>query len=106
MAIDDEKCCVLSESRDHAFASCKADMTARNKVMEYGGLCIKNVPDYTPDIIAEIRRRHKLTQRALASVFNISLSTVQKWETGAKKPTGAGRKLLRILETKGLKVLL
>ena len=42
----------------------------------------------------------------MASVFNISTSTVQKWEQGSKKPTGASRKLLDIMERNGLKALI
>jgi putative transcriptional regulator len=47
-----------------------------------------------------------LSQPALASIFNISLSTVQKWETGNKKPTGASKKLLDIIERKGIEALI
>jgi putative transcriptional regulator len=47
-----------------------------------------------------------LSQAALASVFNISTSTVQKWERGNKKPTGASKKLLDLIERKGLEALI
>lgn len=53
-----------------------------------------------------IRKKFKLSQAALASVFNVSTSTVQKWEQGNKKPTGASRKLLDIIERKGLEALI
>ncbi|MCD4677740.1 MAG: helix-turn-helix domain-containing protein, partial [Desulfobacula sp.] len=48
----------------------------------------------------------KLSQAALASIFNISPSTVQKWEQGNKKPAGASRKLLDIMERKGVEALI
>ncbi len=69
-------------------------------------LCLPEIKDYTPAKIISIRKRFKLSQAALASVFNISPSTVQKWEQGNKKPAGASRKLLDILERKGLEALL
>jgi putative transcriptional regulator len=33
------------------------------------------------------------------------LSTVQKWEIGQKKPTGTARKLLHLVEKRGLDVV-
>ena len=68
-------------------------------------LCLPEIREYPPDKIIFIRKKFKLSQAALAGVFNISPSTIQKWEQGNKKPTGASRKLLHILEKKGLEVL-
>ncbi len=68
-------------------------------------LCIPDVHDYSPENIVSIRQKYHLSQAALATVFNISISTVQKWERGVKKPAGASKKLLDIIERKGLQVL-
>lgn len=77
------------------------DITLRN----IESLCLPDIKDYSPEHIAGIRKRFKLSQAAMASLFNISTSTVQKWEQGNKKPTGASKKLLDIMERKGLKAL-
>ncbi|MBF0230875.1 MAG: helix-turn-helix domain-containing protein [Desulfamplus sp.] len=69
-------------------------------------LCIPEVKEYSPEKIALIRKKFKLSQAALASIFNISPSTVQKWERGDKRPTGASRKLLDIIERKGLDAII
>jgi len=68
-------------------------------------LCIPEVKEYSPENIISIRKKLKLSQAALASLFNISASTVQKWEQGNKKPTGASKKLLDVIERKGLTAL-
>ncbi len=65
-------------------------------------LCLPEIQEYSPERIISLRKKLRLSQAALASIFNISLSTVQKWEQGNKKPTGASRKLLDIIERKGL----
>ena len=78
------------------------DITMRN----IKNLCLPEVRDYTPHQIVSLRNKFKLSQAALASVFNISPSTVQKWEGGSKKPTGASMKLLDLIERKGLDVLM
>jgi len=68
-------------------------------------LCLPEIPEYSPETIVSIRKKFHLSQAALASVFNISPSTVRKWEQGNKKPAGASRKLLDIIERKGLEAL-
>jgi len=69
-------------------------------------LCLPEIKEYSPEKIISIRKQLKLSQTALASIFNISPSTVQKWEQGNKKPAGASRKLLDIMERKGLEALI
>ena len=78
------------------------DITMKN----IENLCLPEVQEYSPEKIVSIRKKFKLSQAALASVFNISPSTVQKWEQGNKKPAGASRKLLDIIERKGLEALI
>lgn len=60
----------------------------------------------TPAQIRALRKRCRLSQAVFASVLNTSLSTVQKWETGAKRPGGPSLKLLSLIERKGLDVVL
>lgn len=69
-------------------------------------LCLPEIQEYTPEKIVSIRKKFKLSQAALASIFNISPSTVRKWEQGDKKPAGASRKLLDIMERKGIDALI
>jgi putative transcriptional regulator len=78
------------------------DITMRN----IENLCLPEIQEYSPEKIISIRKKFKLSQAALASIFNISLSTVQKWEQGNKKPAGASKKLLDIMERKGLDALI
>ena len=72
---------------------------------KYNLLCIREVPDYTPEQIRTIRRRYQISQAVLASIINTSVSTIQKWETGAKRPSGMALKLLSVIQKHGLTVL-
>ncbi|HSW04754.1 helix-turn-helix domain-containing protein [Aquabacterium sp.] len=38
-------------------------------------------------------------------LLNTSLSTVQKWEIGQKRPTGTALKLLHLVQKRGLEVI-
>jgi putative transcriptional regulator len=58
-----------------------------------------------PAKIKRIRERQRVSQPVFARYLNTSESTVEKWETGAKKPSGMALKLLAIVEKHGLRVL-
>jgi putative transcriptional regulator len=47
-----------------------------------------------------------MSQAVFAAVLNVSVSSVQKWESGEKKPSGASLKLLNLVKRKGVEVLL
>ncbi len=93
---------ILNTVKDLNKSGLVDDITMKN----IENLCLPEVKDYTPDHIVSIRKKFRLSQAALASIFNISPSTVQKWEQGNKKPTGASKKLLDIMERKGLQALI
>lgn len=53
-----------------------------------------------------LRDRYRLSQAVLASILNISLSAIQKWEIGEKHPGGPSLKLLSLLDRNGLEALI
>lgn len=93
---------IVSTVKDLHKSGLVDDITMKN----IENLCIPEVQDYTPEKIIFIRKKYRLSQTALASLFNISPSTVQKWEQGNKKPAGASRKLLDIMDRKGISALI
>lgn len=62
-------------------------------------------PTIAPAEIKRLRMRNKVSQPVFARYLNTSESTVEKWETGAKKPSGMALKLLTVVKKHGLKVL-
>ncbi|WP_296894675.1 helix-turn-helix domain-containing protein [Thiobacillus sp.] len=46
--------------------------------------------------IAEARSRLGMSQSELASLMGVSTRTLQDWEQGRRKPTGAAQTLLRV----------
>ena len=63
-------------------------------------------PAYTAEMIKHLRKRLHVSQAVFAAYINASISTVQKWENGEKKPSGAAARLLSVIERKGLEVLI
>ena len=83
----------------------KAGVMDEVTLKEFNALCLPPVKQYTPAQIKRIRRKTKASQGVFAIYLNISKSTVQKWEQGAKKPNGPSLKLLNIVDRKGLEAL-
>jgi putative transcriptional regulator len=72
----------------------------------FDALCLPPVRKLSPREIKRIRLREKVSQPVFAEYLNASPSTIKKWETGEKHPTGPALKLLNIVAHKGLQVLL
>src|SRR5271166_3001888 len=70
----------------------------------YDATCLAP-PALEPRQIKKLRQRLKVSQPVFARYLNTSESTIEKWESGAKKPSGMALKLLDIVEKHGLKVL-
>jgi putative transcriptional regulator len=78
------------------------DITLRNiKTLQ-----LPVIQEFTPARMIHIRKKFRLSQAALAKVFNISPSAVRKWEVGDKSPSGASKKLYDLIERKGLEVFI
>lgn len=50
----------------------------------------------TPTDALQARARMALSQTQFAKLLGVSVRTLQEWEQGRKKPTGAAQTLLRI----------
>ena len=72
---------------------------------EFDRLCLPSVEPLAPEQIKHIRESTRVSQAVFARLLNTSLSTVQKWEIGQKKPTGTALKLLHLVQKRGLEVV-
>ena len=67
--------------------------------------CLAKPPTFAPADIKRLRMRNKVSQPVFARYLNTSESTIEKWEAGTKKPSGAALKLLSVVQKHGLAVL-
>jgi putative transcriptional regulator len=72
---------------------------------EFDASCLAIPAPLGPKRIKQIREKQRVSQPVFARYLNTSESTVEKWESGAKKPSGMALKLLNIVEKHGLEVL-
>jgi putative transcriptional regulator len=50
------------------------------------------------DDIKTLRARSGMTQTQFAATFGIGLGTLQKWERGERRPSGAAKSLLLVMQ--------
>lgn len=72
---------------------------------EFDASCLSPVPELAPKDIRRLRKANKVSQPVFARYLGTSESTVEKWESGAKRPSGMALKLLSLVEKHGLQVL-
>ncbi|XCX40307.1 DNA-binding transcriptional regulator [Kozakia baliensis] len=63
------------------------------------------LPAIEPIEIKRLREANNVSQPVFARYLNTSESTVEKWESGAKRPSGMALKLLSVIQKHGLEVL-
>lgn len=81
------------------------DAIAQETMRSFDETCISRVSDFQPGEIKALRDQLNVSQPVFARYLNTSVSTVQKWESGVKRPGGLALKLLTIVQKHGLEVL-
>ena len=97
---------ILAEVHETAAGLYQAGLISKRRMHEYDALSNLAVPALDAARIKLIRENSRVSQAVFAAVLNISVSTVQKWEVGEKKPSGPSLKLLDLIARKGLEAVL
>ncbi len=96
---------VLQAVRDTAKGLNKAGVLDQVTLREFDHVRLPPVEPLEPNQIKRIRENSRVSQAVFARLLNTSVSTVQKWEIGQKKPTGTALKLLHLVQQRGLEVV-
>ncbi len=95
----------LTEVHETATALHRSGSIDKQTMREFDVLTLPEVRNLTPLQIRTLRARSRMSQAVFAAFLNTSVSTVQKWEIGEKKPSGPSLKLLNVIEQKGVAAL-
>jgi putative transcriptional regulator len=95
----------ISEAIHTSIAGMYRAGTVDDKTMRRFDISCLAAPPIKPKQIKKLRQRHKVSQPVFARYLNTSESTIEKWESGAKKPSGMALKLLSIVQKHGLEML-
>ena len=99
------KSTILDAVHDTAMGLHRAGVMNLVTMREFDRLCLPPIAQLGPEQIKQIREASRVSQAVFARLLNTSLSTVQKWEIGQKKPTGTALKLLHLVQKRGLEVV-
>ena len=98
-----------SDALESIHASAKAlsrtGVIDKATMREFDAACLSVTPAFAPKDIQQLREANRVSQPVFARYLNTSESTVEKWETGAKRPSGMALKLLAIVKKHGLQML-
>ncbi|HEY1899667.1 MAG TPA: DNA-binding transcriptional regulator [Steroidobacteraceae bacterium] len=96
---------LLSEVHETAHGLARVGAVDQQTMRDLEALCLPPVHELSAKQIRAIRDRTCMSQAVFAAVLNTSVSTVQKWEIGEKRPSGPSLKLLNVIERKGVDAL-
>ena len=98
---------ILSEMMEMAQALQGQALISKQDMARMNLIC-QNPPEYTSENVTLIRvEKAKVSQSVFASMLNVSVSAVQKWESpsSGKHPSGVAAKLLQLIDKKGLEAI-
>lgn len=96
---------ILAEVNETARGFNRTGILDQQTMRDFDVLTVPPVRSLSARQIRAIRARTRMSQAVFAAILNTSTSTVQKWEIGAKRPSGPSLKLLNMVHTKGVEVL-
>ncbi len=97
---------IIDEMHETARGLHGAGLISKRRMGEFEALCNLGVEVMAPKQIKMLRENAQISQAVFAAVLNTSVSTIQKWEIGDKKPSGPSLKLLSLIRRKGLAAVL
>lgn len=77
----------------------------KTTMRQFDEVCLAKPASFAPADIKRLWEMNHVSQPVFARYLNTSGSTVEKWETGAKKPSPMALKLLSVVLKHGLQVL-
>jgi putative transcriptional regulator len=96
---------ILKELNETAIDLYKIGVFKDTTMRDLDKIYIPEVQKLDPEDIKGVRKKFKVSQAVFAKFLNTSLSTVRKWESGAKKPSGIALKLLNVVSKEGMTIL-
>ena len=96
---------LLEAAHEMAQGLCKVGAMDEITMRQIDALCLPANRSFMPEDIKRIRTESRVSQAVFAAILGIGKTTVQQWEQGLKKPSGPARRLLDLLDRKGIAAL-
>lgn len=96
---------IIDDALDSVKNLYEAGIVDIKTMRKFEDLALEPTKSLSKTAIKNIRLREKVSQPIFAHYLNVSPSTVKKWESGEKNPSGAALKLLHVVNDHGLNIL-
>lgn len=106
MTVTKRKSRIFDELHETARGLHDSGLISKRRMAEFDAFCDLHIEEMTPQKIKQLRESEHISQAVFAAVLNTSISTVQKWEIGDKRPSGPSLKLLSLIDRRGLEAVL
>ncbi len=80
----------------------RAGVIDKKTMRKFDESCLTPIREFTGNEIKALREREEVSQTVFARHIGVSKDSVSQWERGEKRPAGPSRKLLSLIERKGL----
>lgn len=74
------------------------DSVSEKPILKRQKVVVEPVKEYEAEDIKRIRNTTGMSQKTFASYIGVSDKTVEAWEAGTNRPSGAASRLLRMME--------
>lgn len=74
------------------------DNVLEQKSLKRRYVTILPVKEYSPQEVQKIRNQTGLSQKLFAGYMGVSVKTVEAWEAGTNRPSGAASRILSMME--------
>jgi putative transcriptional regulator len=96
----------VMESVEQSIKDLEGIVDITETMRRFNKLKYAEAQEYTADRIVHLRKdKLHMSQSVFASVCNIKLPTLQKWERGYSKPTPPVNRLFQLVEKGGLELI-
>jgi putative transcriptional regulator len=96
---------ILEGMRETTHGLVRFDAMDKQTLRQFDILALPRIRDLSPKQIRAIRARTRVSQAVFAAMLNTSVSTIQKWEIGEKRPSGPSLKLLNLIQRRGVEAV-
>jgi putative transcriptional regulator len=77
----------------------------KKTMRSFDAKCLQEPAPIEPEQIVQLRKKVHLSQPVFAKYLGVTKSTMAKWESGEKKPSGPSRRLLEVVSRHGIEIL-
>lgn len=77
----------------------------KKTMRSFDAKCLLDPIPFEPAQIVQLREKVHLSQPVFAKYLGVTKSTMAKWESGEKKPSGPSRRLLEVVFRHGIGIL-